>query len=399
MNNFPYKPNTDSDRKSILAELFYSLQSKITKISEASIISALLSAISRVASKAEKDIAVYMARLFPMFSAGDHLNDTAEVFGVHPRTVASHSYTILKIYAAQGTAYNVATHIFKSISGVTFELIEDYAVNASGILYVQVRSVSLGKAANVDALTITSVTPTPNGHLLVINELASVGGADAESDNSLRARILNVPSLVSINSLAYLEQVMIRLQPLVYKIYSNGQTQAGKIDIRILTWNGELLTTNQLNLLTSQIGPYLSLRDSQYFHKTNHAVQLSNMDFYYIDISMKIQLLPNANSELVRCEMQANILKLIDIDKLKIGTVLQWEDIYIACVQTAGVIQIPEESFSWKTDYIFNKPQFPKLRGFVLTDLSGALLANISTDVKKIYQSQVDLSFQLTVLN
>ncbi len=399
MKNFPYKPNTDSDRKSILAELFYSLQSKITKISEASIISAIFTAIARLASKAEKDIAVYMARLFPMFSSGEHLDDTAELFGVHSRQGSTNSYTILKIYASQGTQYLQNTHTFKSISGVVFELISDYVVDNSGILFVLVRSVTQGSSSNVEPMTITNVSPKPVGHLLVLNESYSVGGYDQESDISLRSRIMSVPSLLSIGSLAYLEQAMIKLQPLVYKIYSNGQNEFGKIIIKILTWNSQPLSQNQLNELSEQIGPYLSLRDSQYFNLKNHSVHLSNIDYFYIDIVMKIQIESNANIEFVRRDMQSNIIKLISVDKLAQGSILQWEDIYVACLKTKGVIQIPSESFSWKNDFIFNKPHFPVLRGFVLYDLSGVLLANISTEIKQLYQSKTDNYFQKTVFS
>lgn len=395
---FPYKPTTENDRRSLLSEIFFSLQSKITKISEGSGISGLLASIARLGGKVEKDLAVYMARLYPTFASGVHLDDSAEVFGISPRSTGSKATVYLKIFAQQNTQYLASTHQFKSSSGNSYELLENHTVGASGVLFVLVRSVLQGSVGNSDPLTINQVTPVPVGHLLVTNEVAATGGQDLENDLSLRARILGVSNMLSKNTPSYLEQIMMKFQPLVSKVYSNGLTSSGLIDLKILTWSGQPLTELELSDLSEAIGPYLSLRDSNHFQSITHSVQLTNVEFFPIDIELRVQLSYGSNIEIVRRQMQSNISKILSPDQLSPGRTIQWEDLYLACKSVSGVNLIPVEYFSYQSDYLLDRPRFPKLRGFILRDLSGVLLTSINSETNRLYRSQLDIDFQQIAL-
>lgn len=392
---FPLISQTDSDREQILAEIFLSKQNKVTKISVGSVLSAFFSAIARLVGMVEKDLAIYMSRLYPDLAFGTYLDDCAEIFGITGRFSASPSNIYLCLFAEPGTIYDT-TITFQSLTGISFRLLNNVTIPNSGIAYVIALSTTTGQATNIDPFTITSLSTSPSGHLGVLNEGYAFGGQDNESDLSLRNRIKNAASTVSKDTISGLTQACIKINPLVYKIYNNGVTDSGKIDLRVLTSNGTLLTNNQLLNLQEQIRPHLSLRDVSFFNKSNTSVVFNNIDIYSIDISMQVQFSSSANIELVRRQMQIKINTFIDQYLFKLGT-LQWEDVFALCRLIDNVDYIPIESFSWKEDFKIDRPQFPKLRSFILRDLNNNILTNNQSDFNQLYSSY-DQTYQSIVL-
>lgn len=392
---FPLISQTDTDREQIMAEIFLSKQNKVTKISTGSVLSAFFSAIARLVGMVEKDIAIYMSRLYPDLAFGAYLDDCAKMFGIPSRFNASPANVYLRLFAAPGTIYS-NTIDFRSLTGNTFRLITSQTIPSSGVMYALAISTTAGQAGNVDSFTINSLSPSPSGHIGVLNESMGFGGQDSESDISLRSRIKNTFNIVAKDTVSSLVQACIKINPLIYQVYNNGCTAGGKIDLRVLTSNGTLLTNSQLLLLEQGIRPYLSLRDMSYFNKSNSSVLLSNIDIYHIDISMQIQLTPEANIDKVRRDMQVKVNTHINQFLFKLGT-LQWEDIFALCRSIEGIQYIPIESFSWKEDYPITSPRFPKLRGFVLKDLNNNILSNNQTDFSQLYSSY-DQSYQTIVI-
>lgn len=392
---FPLISQTDSDREQILAEIFLSKQSKVTKISIGSVLSAFFSAIARLVGMVEKDIAIYMSRLYPDLAFGTYLDDCAEVFGISGRFSASSSNVYLCLFAEPGTIYDT-TITFQSLTGISFRLINNVVVPNSGIIYAIALSTTTGQATNIDPFTITSLSSSPSGHIGVLNETYAFGGQDNESDLSLRNRIKNAATTVSKDTISALTQACIKINPLVFKIYNNGVTDSGKIDLRILTSNGTLLTNNELLNIQEQIRPYLSLRDTSFFNKNNISVAFENVDIHFIDISMQIQFNSSADIELVRRQMQVKVNLFISQYLFKLGT-LQWEDVFALCRLIEGVDYIPIESFSWKEDFKIDRPKFPKLRSFILRDLNNNILTNNQSDFNQLYSSY-DQNYQSIVL-
>ena len=230
-----YKPTTSKERKQLFIETLLNATDAVSKVSEDSILSGIAEGVSKIASKAEKDIAISIAQMFPSTAFGSALDVCAQNFGVSPRFGAIGSSTYIKVSAAPGTQYLANTHQFKSTSGIQFNLVKDFTTSNFGFDYVPVQSVQTGLSSNVDPLTITTVTPAPTGHLNVVNEYRATGGQDNETDELFRTRIKNGANILARGTLSMLEQVFMNINSKVLKIFYNGHDNNGKLWISIQT--------------------------------------------------------------------------------------------------------------------------------------------------------------------
>ena len=194
--------------KQIFAEGFFNKTDSVTKISDNSVLNGIAYGCSKIGQKALKDIALVESHILPDNAFGEHLDSIAERRGIAPRFLASESSTYLRLVADEGTQYQVATNSFVSNSGITFNLESDVTIGAIGYTYAKVRSQETGGRTNVDVLDINTVTPVPTGHTYVINEAIAIGGRDVESDDLFRKRIKEGPNILAKNTLAYMAQVM-----------------------------------------------------------------------------------------------------------------------------------------------------------------------------------------------
>jgi hypothetical protein len=395
------KPSTSQERKLLFLETVLNNTDEVSKVSDEAVLSGIGAGVSKVAAKAEKDIILGISQLFPDTAFGDQLDQVAQNFGIAPRFGATGSSTYVRISGTAGTQYLANTVQFRSTDGIRFTLDQDFTIPSFGFGYAKVSSIETGVKSKVDALTINQVSPAPVGHLYVINEYKADGGRDAESDENFRIRIKDGANILARGTLAMLEQLFISGNSKVLKIYNQGHDLNGKIIIAIQTVNGSDLTQTELDTLSLLCSDYLNLNDLRPFGTNYTGVKLVNITYGYVDISVRVKINASANPDEVRKKIQVNISKYLDprfFDSSK--QKVEWDNLLEICKNVEGVDYIPDQYFYPRTDVFYPLNVVPRLRGFLMLDLNGAIIANFQGTLSpEFYPNVADFSFQATVLN
>lgn len=359
----------------LLTEIFINRQNKVTKISDESVLNAMFYGIAKVAQKAEKDIAITEARLFPENAYGQFLDEIAQRTGVPPRRGASGSSTFIRIFADPGTQYLRATNTFSGNNGIVFELDEDVTIPTIGYTYVKVRSTDTGERTNVDPLSISTVSPEPSGHDSVLNEYGATGGRDIEQDDVFRQRIKNNPNIVATQTIEYLSQLFQRTNGDILTVIKEGINNAGKQVLAIVTQNGEDLSPTELDDLLGNASDFLSISELRQLGET-FGIELKNVDWFPIDIEFRVDLLNNFNPDDVRKNIQIAFSKAIDFRFWTPGSKVEWDDLLEIVKNIDGVRYVPDSFFSPNVDITIPEIQLPRFRGFIMRDLDGNIISD-----------------------
>ena len=135
-----------------------------------------------------------MGQAFPQTAQGTCLDYHAETRGIQ-RSVATAAEGYLRFQVDAAVAQDLAIPaetVCMTVEGRRFQTVEA-AVLEAGELYVDVLAQALepGSAGNVAAGTVIRMAVAPAGIKSCTNPAAFVGGADQESDEALRERVLD----------------------------------------------------------------------------------------------------------------------------------------------------------------------------------------------------------------
>lgn len=135
-----------------------------------------------------------MGQAFPQTAQGTYLDYHAETRGIQ-RSVATAAEGYLRFQVDTAVAQDLAIPtetVCMTVEGRRFQTVEA-AVLAAGELYVDVLAQALesGSGGNVAAGTVIRMAVAPAGIKSCTNPAAFVGGADQESDEALRVRVLD----------------------------------------------------------------------------------------------------------------------------------------------------------------------------------------------------------------
>lgn len=397
------RPQTSIERKLLFMETLINLaDGKVTKVSPNSVLDGISGGVSKIASKAEKDIILAVSQLFPDSTSGAQLDQVSLNFGVASRFPSSGSSVYLRVVADPGTIYNQTLHIFQSTSGIQFQLEDStFTVGVYGWGYIKVRSLVSGKQTNVGPLSITQVTPAPVGHKYVINEVQAIGGRDLETDEIFRIRIKDGANILARGPLAMLEQKFMSINSKVLKCYYNGITNSGKVRISIVTQNGMNLSNIEISQLLTESQDYFTFTEMRPFGTQFFGVELVNINWQPFDISFRLDYEVSVNLDDIRIEIQSKISKYIDFrffDPAKQR--VEWDNLLEIVKSCKGVKYVPDQYFFPNIDIAVDLHRLPRLRGFLMLDLDGDILQNFAGTLSPIYYpSNPDFSYQQTVLN
>lgn len=390
------KASTSTFRRLLFLETFLNMQNKVTKVSDDSVVSAIAGGASRIAGKAEKDIFLSLATLFPDMAYGPSLDQCAINFGIAPRFTNTGSSTYVRLTANPGTVYQANIQTYTSTTGVEFKASEDITIGSLGYAYLQVSSTSTGALTNVDALTINVVSPQPNGHINVINEVPANGGFDVESDETFRIRIKNGANILAKGTLSSLQQAMMTVDKRVLKIFHQGIDHQGKVVIAIATQNGVDLSQSELDYILEGISPFLNLSDYKPLGKVFYGVRLKNIEYQPIDVSFRIDLDGTRLVDDVRRDIQIKMAKSIDyryFDPSK--QLVEWDDLLQIVKTTLGVRYVPDQFFLPRVDIPIGLDKLPRFRGFIMMSLDGTVLSNSTGTLNPIYYpAEADFIYQ-----
>ena len=379
--------NTIANLKNLWIEMFLNKTDKVSNIADGSVLNAVAFGTAKVAQKAIKDIAIVEAQIFPISATGTYLDKSAALFGVSPRKQALGSSTYIRVYAEPGTLYEVGT-TFISKNGIRFIVDKPFTVDNSGYGYVSVRSVITGSATNVEANSITQVSPRPLTHIECTNEYAAIGGRDYEDDETFRNRIINYNNRLSEETVESWTQIFQDLDDRILKVMNVGLGEDGKTHIYLVTQNGSFFTDDELEELLDKATPYFGLTELN-LSGESIGIVLENVKWMYVGgeqgVDFRVELSPNTDIADVRKNIQIAMTKYLDFRFWEAGKVVQWDDLLQVVKTAEGVKYVPDEYFFPYFDEEVPLNMLPRIKGFRMRDLEGNILYDSGSNLSNIF--------------
>ena len=379
--------NTIANLKNLWIEMFLNKTDKVSNIADGSVLNAVAFGTAKVAQKAIKDIAIVEAQIFPTSATGTYLDKSAALFGVSPRKQALGSSTYIRVYAEPGTLYEVGT-TFISKNGIRFIVDKPFTVDNSGYGYVSVRSVITGSATNVEANSITQVSPRPLTHIECTNEYAAIGGRDYEDDETFRNRIINYNNRLSEETVESWTQIFQDLDDRILKVMNVGLGEDGKTHIYLVTQNGSFFTDDELEELLDKATPYFGLTELN-LSGESIGIVLENAKWMYVGgeqgVDFRVELSPNTDIADTRKNIQIAMTKYLDFRFWEAGKVVQWDDLLQVVKTAEGVKYVPDEYFFPYFDEEVPLNMLPRIKGFRMRDLEGNILYDSGSNLSNIF--------------
>ena len=384
--------------KQIFLEIFLNKTDKVSDVSDESVLNGIAYGCGKLAQRTLANQAVIEGHIFPDTAYGEYLDQLAVIRGVAPRFGAAVSSTYIRVVADEGTSYIAGTHQFTSTSGIVFIPEESLTVGINGYAYLKVRSLQSGLSANVDALSINKVSPIPQGHINCTNEYAATGGRDQEDDDLFRQRIKENINQLSRTTLSYLEQVFMKINNNVLRLFKGGIDSDGRLNLIVVSVNGQNFSENEFNEILSRSEEFLSLSELLRT-STNYALKLNNVDWLAVDVEFRVDIDPAYDQDEVRKNIQIQMSKLFDYRFWKYGDKVEWENMLFAAKNVEGVRYVPDTHFFPHSDINVPKYQLPRIRGFVLRDLDGNIIEDNGGVLSEFYYpNEIDESYSSSVL-
>nr|DAY28877.1 MAG TPA: Baseplate J like protein [Bacteriophage sp.] len=379
--------NTIANLKNLWIEMFLNKTDRVSNIADGSVLNGVAYGTAKVAQKAIKDIAIVEAQIFPKSATGEYLDKSAALFGVSPRKEALGSSTYVRVFAEPGTHYEVGAK-FISKNGVQFTVDQPFTVDKSGYGYISVRSVITGSATNVEANSITEVSPRPLTHIECTNEYAAIGGRDYEDDETFRNRIINYNNKLSTDTMEGWTQIFQDLDPRILKVMNVGLGEDGKTHIYLVTQNGSFFTDDELEELLTKATPYFGLTELDLQGNTLGIV-IENAKWMYVGgeegVDFRVELSPNAVIADVRKNIQIAMTKYLDFRFWEAGKKVEWDDLLEVVKTAEGVKYVPDEYFFPYFDEEVPLNMLPRIKGFRMRDLEGNILYDSGSSLSNIF--------------
>lgn len=394
------KPLPIVELKQIFLEALLNTTNRVTKINDHSVLSGIGFGIAKVAQKAMKDIALVESHKFINSASGSDLDSYASDNGIAPRFEASASSTYVRLVGSVGTLYEQGINICTGSHGINFEFDEDVVIGIHGYAYTRVRSTTIGLQTNVDALSINKINPIPTGHNYILNEVQAIGGRDIESDDLFRKRIKESINIAATDTISHLEQVFMKINPDILRVFYQGVNDNGKHILSLTTQNGIGLTAEELSDLEDKVAQYLSVTDLSPYGYGSIGIQLQNSLWEYVDIDFRGELEEGIDANEIRKDIQIKITKYLDHRFWDANKKVEWDDLLTIVRTTKGMRSVSDTTFYPHTDITVPYTKLPRLRSFIMRDLNGSILTDVSGFINPVYYpNEIDLSYQRTVLS
>lgn len=370
--------NTISLLKNLFTEMFLNKTDKVSDISDNSVLNATSFGVAKVGQKCLKELAISSSKIFPDTASGTNLDVSASLFGVSQRRGATGSSAYVRVVGTPGTTYTQGVQIFSNTQGVRFGVEKTTEIGDAGYAYVKVRSIQQGSFTNVDAFSINTVSPIPQGHYICTNEYMAIGGRDNESDEDFRIRIKNNLNILSKSTLENILQVLQSFEPKILGVFNNGISEKGQLEIIIYTCDGSEFTDNELTALLEKASKYFPLSD-QPIGKGTIGISLKNVIYVPIggdDIGLDFRFETTGELPIkeVLNNIQTSITDATNFKKFGVEGKISRLDLYFAIRNSKGVKTLPDEFFFPKSDIVAPVGKLPRVKKLVIRDLEGTPL-------------------------
>lgn len=385
--------------KNLFIETFINNTDKVTKVANHSVINGVAYGVAKVSQKALKDIALVEQNINPDMAYGSYLDKLASNWGIASRFGSSGSSTYVKVVGEIGTTYEAGTHTISSNEGVVFDVAETFTVGDNGYGYVKVQSQTSGSDTNVKPFSLTSISPIPTGHKFLTNEFIATGGRDIEEDEYFRNRIKEGSNIIASQTLSKLEQVLMRENSDILKIFRAGNDSSGNTIIKIATVNGSTLTQTELDDLLEAVTPYLALTDFRFYENIkSYGVVLENITYQEINIRFKCKIRDSYDTDEVRIDAQSSISEYFDYKSFINKGIIEWDDLFLIIKNINGIEYISDTSFKPNKDIVLNKGVLPRIKSFLMYDLDGNIISDNNDVISPVYYPSLnDINTQNTI--
>lgn len=331
---------------------------KVTKFSDLSVINGFSFALSKIVQKVIKSAAQIESKLFPESANGTALDDIASRQGIPARRAKSKSSVVLLFKASEGTTYPINTQV-KTASGIIVSTQSELVINSNGYGYVLAESTTYGIEANVLANTlVTLVATAPVGHTSVTNPMRAIGGADEESDYTFRNRLINGEHILSRNTEAFYEALIINSNSNVMRINMSGLDIVNKSFEVVLVKNSLADFTNEeIDAIKEDIIDNLPMSDRNLVK-----LNVSSINYEAIDLFIPLRLTAGYTLANVLRDIQINLATYLDLTRWDFGKTVSWADMYEIIRHTEGVYEIIDTFYSPKKDVLVGSNSLPRIR-------------------------------------
>lgn len=370
--------------KQIFLEVLLNKTDKVNDVSAESVLNGIAFGCAKVGQKCLVNQSVVEGHLFPDTAYGSYLDELAAIRGIAPRFGAAPSTTYVRFIGEEGTFYNAAELILYASTGIAFTLEQDVVIGANGYAYGKVRATSNGANTNVDPLSINRMNVIPQGHLSVTNEYRASGGRDYEDDELFRQRIKDSVNQLSRNTMSYMEQVFMKINDRVLRLHKGGVTADGKMNLIVVSVNGQDFSQEEFNEILSRSEEFLPLNELLR-ENTDFALNLQNVDWLPIDVEFRVDIDPAYDQAIVRRNIAIQMNKLFDYRFWKYGDKVEWENLLYAAKNVEGVRYVPDTHFYPSSDINVPRYRLPRVRGFILRDLNGDIIEDNGGLMSDVY--------------
>lgn len=390
---------TVTELKQIFIENVLNNTSKISKVSEDSVVNGIAFANAKIAQKAIKDIAIVEAHTMVDSAYGVQLDDIADAKGIAERFGTSDSSTFVRVVGDVGTLYESGTHTITGSHGIVFNIEEDVTIGDHGYAYVKVRSQTVGEKTNIDGNTLVTIAPVPVGHEFATNEYGAFGGRDAEDDAVFKKRIKEGANLAATSTISKLTQICNKINPAVIRVFYHGTNSQSQVILALSTHNGIDLTGPELSDIENKLEEFLAISDLKPINATSSKIELKNIDYQLIDVVFRVDIQASVNPDLIRKDIQVQFSKYLDYRFWKPNRKVEWDELLSIVRHTRGVRSVPDTKFNPNVDVVIDNNKLPRFRGFQMLDLAGNIISNVSGTLNPIYYpTNPDSSYQRTIL-
>lgn len=326
--------------KTILQDMSQSLiaeNSKLTYLGQDGVIRALLNAPAGAISEVWNDLYQVKRQMFVETSSGSDLDAIASRNNMTRRSAAKSS-VVLVFNGPASTVIASGTLVKSNLSGVIYETksaiilgdqnpdIERPVLNNSIGDVVIAESTTTGKNSSVSSNELTQMV-TPIANVTVTNLVGSVGGADAETDEQLRTRIINQISILNQGTALFYETLAKDQDSTI--VAAKAIFDVSNMGTKLYLVKNSYATIDQGTLDTIASGIYDNQRALSPINCYNATVQSIEVSFSYSRIT------GYTHADIVK-SITEDIAALIETN-FGFGALIKYQDILNIIIDTPGV--------------------------------------------------------------
>lgn len=381
--------------KTILEDIsgnFLSNQDKVTYIGTDSAIRGIFKAVSVTLYEMWNEIVQAKRAVQIKTANNEDLEYLANLNGT-TRGGATKSSVVLVFNGVKDTVIPIGTQV-KTYSGIVYETKNELILGKnSDIQYktaqsigdiVEAESVETGISTRVEPNRLTQITGIPN--VIATNPYPSIGGYDQESDETLRARVINRVNMLAQTTTAFYEAIATEWNNIVLKAKPIYTPENQGIILRVLKANTGDFTN--LELLDLQAFVYDRQRAMTPVVCKNFDKKDIEISFtYYRDKTITAELVYSAVAsslaDYVEQNLSSNLLTYSDLTKVLL-TSAGITTIYFDTLIINGfhISDVPNDNSS---GIKLNEYEIPRLARLSMTDQDGnAIGIYIQQDFIKI---------------